>query len=227
MATVLNPWATPSTTNPFSTVSNVKSESVDERLKKLFEGFDQAGTSGTAAIADYGSAVKAATPAVAGQTASDVGALDSLFSGRSASELAGIRGRRKEALGQVVGRSMGDLRRLLGTTQLTMGGGGRGLGTGSFLAKLGLDKAADINARAAVDDAEAERTDWMDLLNRRLAATGQRQRLTDATAARTLLPYQAENERLGAQSNALSNLLQQALANNFFGLRATRDQFAV
>jgi hypothetical protein len=237
MATNLSAWTTnpylqaasggtTAPTNPFTTVSNTKSTDVETRLKSLFDMFDANNKSGAGAIADYAAAVKKATPTVEAQTGEDLGAIGDLFSGKAAGDLAGIRARRKAAMAGVAKRSLGDLSRVLGSTQLAIGGGGRGLGLGSFLTKLGLDKSADIESKAAMDDATAERADFEDILNRRLAATGTRQRLTDTLAGRNLLPYQAENERFSSTSGMLNALLQQELANKFFGLRGETDAFA-
>lgn len=61
-------------TNPFETVTNVKSPQVDSRLAGLFSRFDELRKMGSGAIADYGSAIKAATPMATSYTQSDIGA---------------------------------------------------------------------------------------------------------------------------------------------------------
>ncbi len=225
-ATSAAPAATADAENPFSVISNIKNPEIDARLKKLLELFDQSSTSGAGAIADYKTSLDKATPALEGQNASDIANLTALSDGTAAGELAKIRAAHKKAVAGLTARSMGDLARVLGTTQLTLGGGGRSLGTGSFLTKLGLDKASQLNVDAELQDANAQHGDFMDLLTKRLAATGQRQGLTDALAGRSLLPYQAETSRLGALTSAISGLSREDLLNRFIGLKAAPGAFS-
>jgi hypothetical protein len=205
--------------NPFETISNVKSPQVDTRLSSLFDRFDQLRGAGQSAIGDYASALKSYTPRLSGFANSDIGAIDDIALGRTAADLAGIRKNRMAAIQQSADRARGQLAGSLAQNQLSQGGGGRALGTGSYIQRLAMDKNADINAKAAADAADAERADYEYNQRLRLGTLGQRGGYLDALAGRSLLPYKTQSDEYNSSLAQLAQLLQQQLGNNFIGLR--------
>lgn len=213
--------------NPFSTVSNVKSASVDSRLGGLFENFDALKAGNQTGLDNYSAAVGAAAPTVKRTTGEDIGAIDGVFNGDLSGILANIRDHRAKALAGVADRARGDASRMLSVNQLAQGGGGRALGTGSYIQKLALDKGADINAKAVMDDAEQQRND-VDYVNRlRLGLTGQRAKLAMTPASQTLLVGDERARQLTQLQQALSQLSQQNLSNTFYGLGKRRGNSGV
>lgn len=205
--------------NPFTTISNVKSPGIDKRLTDLLDQFDKLREASSTAIGDYTNALKSATPRLTSFVNADINTLGKVANGSVDAELADIRGRRKEALNKSVSRAQGDLTRILGLGRVGMGGGGRALGSSSYLSRLALDKAADIEAKAAADAADQERQDYGYATGLKLGTVGQRSGYLDALAGRALLPYNQQASQYGQQLQQLSALLQQALANNFYGLQ--------
>jgi len=204
--------------NPFGTISNVKSKAVDDRLGGLFKSFDELGKANQDSLAKYSGAVDEATPAINRATGSDTGNIDFVSGNGLSDMLATIRNHRAQALGQVVQRSLGDSKRMLSSNQLTMGGGGRALGTGSYMQGLALSKAADINAKAAMDDAEQERADQNFITQSKLGSVGQRQNLALIPSQANLLGVTERQKMLAGLSSSLGQLGSQNLTNTFYGI---------
>jgi len=209
-------------TNPFSTVSNVKSTPVDERLNGLFTGFDALKAGSQTGLDNYSAAVGAAAPTVKRTTGEDIGSIDSVFNGDLSGILSNIRNYRAQALSGVADRARGDASRMLSVNQMAQGGGGRSLGTGSYIQRLALDKGADINAKAAMDDAEQQRNDAAYVTQMRLGLTGQRAKLAMAPAGQTLMVGDERARQLTQLQQALAQLSQQNLSNTFYGLGKRR-----
>lgn len=206
-------------TNPFETVTNTKSPQVDSRLSNLFTRFDELRKMGAGAIADYGNAIRSATPMATSYAQSDIGALSDIALGRTAEDLRKMRENRANAISMSADRARSRLAGTLGQNQLALGGGGRSLGTGSYINRLALDKLADIEAKSAADTADAERSDYEYNQRMRLGTLGQRGGYLDALAGRSLLPFKAGTDEYASGLSQLQQLLQQYLGNNFIGLR--------
>ena len=211
--------AKPAVTNPFTTVTNTKSTEVDSRLSELFKQFDTLKSLGSTSLTDYASALKGYTPQLAGFANSDIGALNDIASGRTAEDLARIRAGRANSIKLSADRARAGVSGALAQTQLASGGGGRSLGTSSYMQKLALNKLSDIEAKAAADNADAERADYAYNQNLRLGTLGQRGGYLDNLAGRNLLPLKAGTEAYSANLGQLGTLLQQYLQNNFIGLQ--------
>ena len=205
--------------NPFETITNVKSPQVDTRLNSLFSGFDTLRGSGASAITDYANALRANTPQLQGFANQDISALNNIAMGRTAEDLAAMRKSRAAAIGQSADRARSQLAGTLANNQLSQGGGGRSLGTGSYIQRLAMDKLGDINAKQAADNADAERADYAYNKSLQLGALGQRGNYLDALAGRSMLPYKAQTDEYGSALSQLAQLLAQYSGNNFIGLR--------
>jgi hypothetical protein len=205
--------------NPFETVTNAKSSQVDTRLSDLFSRWDELRGMGKSAVGDYSSVLNANTPRLTGFANQDISALDAIANGRTAADLEAMRKEKAAAIGQSADRARGQLTQTLSLNQLSQGGGGRALGSGSYIQKLAMNKLADINAKQAADNADTQRADYLYNQQLRLGALGQRGNYLDALAGRKLLPLQASNNEYGSALNQLQQLLQGYLGNNFIGLR--------
>jgi len=211
--------AKPAVSNPFTTITNTKSPEVDSRLTDLFKQFDTLRGLGSSSLTDYTKALNQNTPQLKGFAMSDIGALNDVASGRTAEDLARIRANRANAIKLSADRARAGVSGALAQTQLASGGGGRSLGSSSYMQKLALNKLSDIEAKAAADDADAQRADYLYNQGLRMGTLGQRGGYLDALAGRSLLPLKATTDQYGANLNQLGTLLQQYLANNFIGLQ--------
>ena len=205
--------------NPFETVTNAKSTKVDTRLNDLFARWDELRGMGKNAVNAYATDVNNATPQMQAFAQSDIGAINDIARGQTAADLAGIRQRRAEAIGLSADQARRQLGGTLALNQLSQGGGGRALGSGSYIQKLALNKLADINAKQAADNADAERADYAYNQGLRLSTIGQRGNYLNAIAQRRLLPFQAATDEYGSGLSTLNSMLQSYLGNNFIGLR--------
>ena len=211
--------AKPAVTNPFTTITNTKSPEVEPRLAELFKQFDTLKSLGTTSLTDYTTALNQNTPQLRGFATSDIGALNDIASGRTAADLARIRADRTKAIRMSADRAKAGVSGALAQTQLASGGGGRSMGSSSYMQKLALNKLSDIEAKAAADDADAQRADYLYNQNLRLGTLGQRGGYLDNLAGRNLLPLKATNDQMGVNLGQLGTLLQQYLAYNFIGLQ--------
>ena len=211
--------AKPAVTNPFTTVTNVKSPEVDSRLTDLFKQFDTLRGLGSSSLNDYTTALNQNTPQLRGFATSDIGALNDVANGRTAEDLARIRADRAKAIRMSAARSAAGVSGALAQNQLASGGGGRSLGSSSYMQKLALNKLSDIEAKAAADNADAQRADYAYNQNLRLGTLGQRGGYLDNLAGRSLMPLKAGTDAYTANLGQLGALLQQYLQNNFIGLQ--------
>lgn len=160
----------------------------------------------------YREAISGLTPAVMEQTEQQLSALNQLYNGQFSNQLAAIRARRAQALSGLQDQLFADLRRGL-SLGVTGGQGVAGAGLSSYLTNVAARESGRLRAAEAYDAAEAERTDAGAVLAAQMAALGRPQQLTDATAARLLLPAQFDVTANAAVQSAVERALQQALAN--------------
>ena len=211
--------ATTRPANPFSTVSNVKDEETAKRLAQLLKDFDALRTGGQASVADFTARMKETDPAFKNLTSEDIAAAGDYFDGTIANALEKLRTQRKGAVTGATQRALGDLRRLLGLERLGMtGGGAQAAGTGSYLTKLALDKTAELQSQAGLDEASQARADLAALETAKLGLLGKRPDLLNTFAARPLLPLQAQSDFYSKLAQQLSALLSSNLANTFYGV---------
>lgn len=131
------------------------------------------------------------------------------------SSLAQIRGRRENAMRNLSGTILEDMRRTLGLNRVGSGGTA-GTGLGSYLTRAAGSEAARVRAGEAVDSAAQARADLAAIMAARQASQGRRQQLLDANLQRILLPTQTDTEVLGRYNAQLAQALQQALANSTY-----------
>jgi hypothetical protein len=94
------------------------------------------------------------------------------------------------------------------------------------LARLGLGQAAEINAKAALDEANQERMDYGFLTDAQRAAVGQRTPILNGLAQRNLLPNAANGDRINQLLTTLQALLQGRLGSNTYGLTNSLNDMA-
>ena len=205
-------------TNPFETVSNIKVPDVDSRLTDLFKQFDDLNASTRTGVDAYNTELARTLPAATAFANEDTNYLSRILNGGTAADLAGIRSRRRDAVAKSVEQAQKDLARTLGLASAGVVGGNAAPGTGSYLARMGMSQSADINAKAALDEANQERADYGFLTDAQRAAVGQRTPILNGLAQRNLLPNAANNDRLNQLLTTLQALLQGRLGSNTYGL---------
>jgi len=144
----------------------------------------------------------------------DLASLNSLFdpNGYQAG-LSNIRNQRTAALKNLDQILFGDMRRSLSMGRI--GSGGAGLS--SYLAQMAGSQAATTRANEAYDSANQQRLDLTSLINAQQGAIGKRSSLQDSAITRLLAPIGAQTQAYGANSNALTQAVQQALMNSLIG----------
>lgn len=199
--------------NPiFATLSNVKNPAIDARIQQLLAGFDT--LNNASKLGSITADAEAARAAGKPYTDADVANMNNYFNGQVQSQLDTLRNNRRLATQNVVTRSLGDVAKMLKTTQV---GGGAG-GMSSYLAKLGLDKSADLESQAALDDANQaqKNTDFINQM--KLQLSGQRQGALNTQAAGELAPETAASGYYTQLAGLLSGIGQQNQQNTFYGL---------
>jgi hypothetical protein len=213
-------------TNPFETVSNIKVPDVDSRLTDLFRQFDTLNSTSQRGVDAYNTELARTMPAANAFATEDTNYLSRILGGGTAADLAGIRQRRRTAVAQSVDQAQRELRRTLGLASAGVVGGNAAPGTGSYLARLGLGQAAEINAKAALDEANQERMDYGFLTDAQRAAVGQRTPILNGLAQRNLLPNAANGDRINQLLTTLQALLQGRLGSNTYGLTNSLNDMA-
>jgi len=196
-----------------STISNVKNPAIAARVNGALVGYDQASKRGQSGLADYISSYFAGEPAAQRRGTQEVSNLDRYFDGGAERELAGLRLSRSNAVSDAANRAADYA--LANVSRSRAAGEG---GPSSYDRRLLQRGVGDILTQAAVDNAVQERGDWDLLEGRRLGLTGERNRLADTLAARSLMPAAMSRRETGADLDLLGKILNLEQANTFYGL---------
>lgn len=200
--------------NP-KTLRNVKSPDVASRLKDLFGDYSGARASGKTALADYVSSFYDKEPAASKYAAEESANIDRYFSGQAASELGQMRNRTYSDALKADDLASKFLLRDFKSSVV----GQEGMPSSSYFARAVMPSLYDIQTRAALGRDAAERADWSALENTRLGLTGARTGINDRLLSRSLMPWEAENRMLGANTANLAGLSEIDRANTFYGLK--------
>ena len=203
----------------FETIEKPKSTQVDARLDQLFKDYDAMKAQTQVGLDEFKALIKATTPNAEQFAREDIGSIENFTGGSAEGALAALRGRRKTAASTALDRSLGDLKRLLSNERMASSAGADGAAGGSsYLSRLALDKAGDLNARFLVDDVDQERRDREYLDRLKLSLIGSRQGILDPFAQRPLFPSQQGNQSFNSLAQQLGLLLNSQLANTFYGV---------
>lgn len=200
----------------FTTLANVKNPAIDARLAEILKTFD---TVSKSTPEEFVTRLRAAGPQFEGFTQQDIANLSDISGPGLETKLQGLRANRRAAVRSAADRALGDLTRILSLGRMGQSTGAAPLGQSSYLTKLGLDKASEIETGAALDQAAQERAD-LDYLNQlRLGTLGKRGELLQTDIGRSLLPSQVNAQWFNQLMSSLLPIVSASNANTFYGLQ--------
>lgn len=170
-------------------------------------------TASNTGLQDYIRQYLAGNPAARTQTGQEVGAINRYYNGDVESQLAQMRAQRAAAGQEAVNRALAYNTANLNRSRLAAGGSGGS----SYMDRLGLNTAADINLQNSLANIAQQRADWNQVMQNQIGLAGQRTNLQNQLAARALVPAQATQANYGWQLGALGNLLSLYNNNNMYG----------
>ncbi len=207
--------------NPFFTVQNQKDPLIAEQIQKILGQYNV--LQGLDPTSTIQSGMAAADPAYKQYLAQETGAVGQWFpteaGGKSQiqAQLDAIAAKRAAAYSTATSRAMDQLSKQIALQKMTMGGAGT-VGDSSYLAKQGLDTAANLNVAEGLDSAQQARQDLLTVLSGQQSNLGTRGGLTTADLTRQLMPSQVGADWFSKMLAGLQPIAQMQLLNNFYGL---------
>lgn len=198
----------------FYTQRNTKNQALKRYIDEYIKGFGAERSAGQNTLNDYITKYLAGSADAQARATQESDVIGQFYNGSLAQKLAQLRASRAAAVNSAADLSVADTIRRLNSSRLGEGGG-----PSSYDTRLGISATAPIRAQAAIDNANAERSDLNYITNNELALTGQRQALQDAIAARGLVPYNLRRQNYAQDLGILGQLGEQDRANTFYGLR--------
>lgn len=208
---IFTAWKDTPKADDFKTISKVKHRPWWNRVMGMYDEYDADATRSRGDIDSFTGQWEDAYRRFQPQEDKAVGRY---FSGAMGKALELMRMRRKAAVEDAGARALDTVRRDNKLNLL-----GSGVGGSSYLTRMGLGAASDINIRNALDQSNAERGDLDYLERTKLGLLGQR-----LNARRNLLmPYQVRTSDLARRIGVLGNLGGQLDASTFTGITQKRD----
>lgn len=190
---------------------NVKSPEVEAAAQAGLKAQQADATNNAQSISDFAKTFMAAQPGAEANTAQETGAIGKLYSGEYAKALAENRKQAALLSSQNLARRLSSLAGAGNLGDLTRGGV-----TNSFANANLMRAGADASMARDLEMAKQQREDIQQILAQQLAASGLRNRLTDATLSRALVPIQAGQAVAGADTARLGALSSIIGANNVY-----------
>jgi len=198
----------------FRTLHNVKSPAIQSRLTGLLGDYDATRTGGQDALTKYIADYLAGQGAAETRTGEEMAPINRLYGGGVEADLAALRSGRTEAVNRAA--KLGADYGIAAANRSSLGGDGSG---GSYRDRLLMAATQPYYAQAAVDEANAARQDYGDVMGQQVALAGRRQAMQDALVARGLAPQAAEQAMYSQNLSNLGGLVGLENANNMYGLQ--------
>lgn len=198
-----------------SVASFVKDPAMQQRIGELSSDYDTTRSTGKKALSQWTNDFLAKDPVFRSQ---ETKSIDRYYNGDMDNILAGLRAQRASAMRTAGDRALAYATRDRNSSIL----GGSGGGGSSYLTRLGLRNAGDIEAQIAMDAANQNRADLDALEARRLGLIGARTGILD----RSMEPAWMSQKVAGGNAQLLAQILGLNQANNITGLKSERNPWA-
>lgn len=204
----------------YSPVDVVKSQPLQGNIDQLISQYQNQIGLDSSSLSDYIKNYMAGNTAARQQAGQETTAIDRYYNGDVARQLADLRAQQAQLGNQSVAQALAYQR---GNMNRSLVGGGGGAGN-SYLSRLGLNTAADLNLQNNLALLGQNRADINQVNQGQLGLIGQRTAIANALAARPLAPAQAGQQFAGWESGDLNSLVNASNNNNLFGARYNPSQ---
>ena len=203
-----------------TTISSTKSDALKSRLDSEYQNFDTDRAGNRSTLADFTASYLGADPQAKAQTDQEISSVGDFYNGKVQSDLDKIASDRALATRGAANSAANRAQRASNLGSLMRGG------NDSYLQSQLADRTGDIYTKAAIDNAEQRKGDYLYSREGQNKLLGARGNLLDSYLRRSLVPMQVGQQANAADLQRLYGIGGAEAANTFTRVTNPRNELA-